>query len=695
MPATLVRAIPYAVLLAEVLVFWRRVLFSPHFIIPYDLPGFHLPLAHFIVTSLRQGQLPLWNPYSYCGSPFFANIQTQLFYPPAWIALSLGTILGPGALIHLLAWQIALHIVFGGVCTYWLLRRLRLGTWPSLLGATIFQLGGFFATQSQHIGAANGGAWLPLMWLSLLTLAETFTWRWTAILAIALSMTVLTGFPALTVAALATSALLACMLVLWRRAAPTLLVVVMAALLWAGLLASVQLLPTMQLAPMSTSYTRGEYADNRGGAPFQTLVSVAIPNYYNVFQPDRYQLPWNATFLYVYCGLAGLLLALAALYWRDWRPALFGVLTFVSAFAMMGGTNPIGRAVLEALPGRLKSPIYPEFAMPAFILGMAILAALGAERFVVPRGNRWAAVVVAITAVDLIAVGSNRWFNTQSTVELPGITHEHFDGSRDLLTEVRRMANSTFPPSRIDIFHGSPAWGYAAPLTGVPTDNGDDPLALSRLLKVRALFAEGLFWLRNWEVSKPDSPLLDLLNIRFLLSRPQESRAALQGSRYHLAATLPGTDLFENSTALPRFFLVGDVRKAGSLDEAAAIMTAPGFDARRTAIIEGDVSGALQANGTVRVVEYRNNRVVLDVESGGRAFLVSSETQYPGWTAEIDDIEHPIVMTNVAFRGLVVPAGRHAITMQFRPSILWQGIALSAAGWALIAWAVVRRPTMK
>jgi len=57
---------------------------------------------------------------------------------------------------------------------------------------------------------------------------------------------------------------------------------------------------------------------------------------------------------------------------------------------------------------------------------------------------------------------------------------------------------------------------------------------------------------------------------------------------------------------------------------------------------------------------------------------VTSESNYPGWRAYLDGRKQRIFLTNVAFRGLPVPAGRHQIEMRFSPAIRWRGAAVSA-----------------
>src|SRR5687767_10972828 len=47
------------------------------------------PLRFFTAEQLLTGRIPFWNPYSASGEPWFANPQTGVFYPPAWLFLIL------------------------------------------------------------------------------------------------------------------------------------------------------------------------------------------------------------------------------------------------------------------------------------------------------------------------------------------------------------------------------------------------------------------------------------------------------------------------------------------------------------------------------------------------------------------------------------------------------------------------------
>lgn len=82
------------------------------------------PLAWQISEGLREGRIALRDPYTYCGFPLHANVQAQMFYPPAWPSF-------------------AAAALFPAICC---------------------ELSGFFVSQVLHLGAICGAAWIPMAW---------------------------------------------------------------------------------------------------------------------------------------------------------------------------------------------------------------------------------------------------------------------------------------------------------------------------------------------------------------------------------------------------------------------------------------------------------------------------------------------------------------------------------------------------
>ncbi len=82
---------------------------------------------------------------------------------------------------------------------------------------------------------------------------------------------------------------------------------------------------------------------------------------------------------------------------------------------------------------------------------------------------------------------------------------------------------------------------------------------------------------------------------------------------------------------------------------------------RTTAIIDRDVARQYTATGSASVVKYSPNEVIIETNNSQDGFLVFSDTFYPTWTATIDGKYAAIHQTNIAFRGLEVPKGKHIV----------------------------------
>jgi uncharacterized membrane protein YfhO len=130
------------------------------------------------------------------------------------------------------------------------------------------------------------------------------------------------------------------------------------------------------------------------------------------------------------------------------------------------------------------------------------------------------------------------------------------------------------------------------------------------------------------------------------------------------------------------------------MEEAARLSRRADWDPAAEAVVEcatggraGDFSAPPSA---ITNVQYAGNAVSLDIAAPGDAFLATAETQYPAWKAYIDGNETPIYYTNVAFRGVFVPAGRHRVEMRYSPALFGLSALVSLAA-ALLLIFVARR----
>ncbi|MGE5530945.1 MAG: hypothetical protein ACM3VW_02350, partial [Bacteroidota bacterium] len=105
----------------------------------------------------KQGQLPLWNPYQFCGYPFVGNGQSAMFYPPNWLYFLIHPRIGMGL-------SAALHFFLGSLFVFGLARIWRLSTIPATFAAIAFAYGGFMVTWIELPTLVNSLIWLPLAW---------------------------------------------------------------------------------------------------------------------------------------------------------------------------------------------------------------------------------------------------------------------------------------------------------------------------------------------------------------------------------------------------------------------------------------------------------------------------------------------------------------------------------------------------
>ena len=70
------------ILLFAVMLFYNCFLNANSITPGSDMTNLFYPLKFISQKALRSGVLPLWNPFTFCGSPLLASQQSSPFYPP-------------------------------------------------------------------------------------------------------------------------------------------------------------------------------------------------------------------------------------------------------------------------------------------------------------------------------------------------------------------------------------------------------------------------------------------------------------------------------------------------------------------------------------------------------------------------------------------------------------------------------------
>jgi hypothetical protein len=178
-------------------------------------------------------------------------------------------------------------------------------------------------------------------------------------------------------------------------------------------------------------------------------------------------------------------------------------------------------------------------------------------------------------------------------------------------------------------------------------------------------------------------PILDMLNVRYLIFRgtpPAEVRPHFQSPDYWI---------IENRRALPRVFVP---RRVEFQPDAAVALKHVGsgrFDPRALAYVESEVSLPEDANGEAAILDETPSRIRVEARMQTPGLLVQSDTWDPGWRAYLGERALPILRTNTALRGVVLPAGVSQVEFRYEPASVRRAFWISGASALLLLGATL------
>ncbi|HEX2572088.1 MAG TPA: YfhO family protein [Polyangia bacterium] len=142
------------ILLAAACLLHAEVIFGGHVYHMDDAADGYYPGHIAVARAFAKGELPTWEPGSWCGWPLIVDPYNGVFYPLNVVYYVLGPARGLG-------FSVVLHVVLGGLGMWWFLRRRRLGMEAALFGALGFALSSFFVVRIRHVIFIQMMAWLP------------------------------------------------------------------------------------------------------------------------------------------------------------------------------------------------------------------------------------------------------------------------------------------------------------------------------------------------------------------------------------------------------------------------------------------------------------------------------------------------------------------------------------------------------
>ncbi|MCP5095769.1 MAG: YfhO family protein, partial [Chloroflexi bacterium] len=145
------------------------------------------PRRVLLTESIRNGELPLWNPTIMAGTPNIANPNFQLFYPPNLLA---ALILPADQSLPWLAW---VHLVMAGGLMYLFLKRHKLAIGACALGAVVWMLNGYTLVWLENPHRLSTTAWITAVFWAFETAVQRKNPAWAAGGGLFLGMAILGG----------------------------------------------------------------------------------------------------------------------------------------------------------------------------------------------------------------------------------------------------------------------------------------------------------------------------------------------------------------------------------------------------------------------------------------------------------------------------------------------------------------------
>jgi hypothetical protein len=715
-----------AIIVALVAIFFRDILLKEAFFWEDFIYQFY-PFRNFAAVSMAHGQLPLWNPYTFSGTPFQADIQSALFYIPNLLLTFF--VSGDRLSYYWVELLVIAHIAIAGITMYYLVKDFGVHRVYALFSSVIFSLSGFMITHTIHLVMISQVAWLPLILLLFRKALRQKSTLFMILAGLVLGHAVLAGFPQLSLYIfffLFLYFVFEFVVALKRQGFTSTLPYIPIAIgmiVIAIALTAIQILPTLELAPLSQRAEITFTKSLEGMLSWNQLITMIVPKYFgssgaqgaSYFGPGQYWAYWETCF---YLGIPALIfIAFSISQWKENRyvPFFFLIGVFSILYALGDGFI-FHKFFFDFIPGFDKFRSIGRMTLLWTFSG-AILSAFGLRAVVEmvqaqnSKGNKLLIAIALATGIvwmigqfDILSPASSRQPNgaihpvimgeTITALILIAVTiGAVVFFSRKIISGVVAMAlllALQFVDMNIFGFsqnNGSinpeDYYNRTAQVVDLLKRDGDKEyfrinsrIGGAMILDRNQGMVDQIFMMEGYtplvlqRVYPPASSwdrTCDLLNAKYRIVVDEKQRRI---------------DLTSVGTYLPRGYLVYHSQVLSDEKQLKEAMEKPDFDPRQTILLEEDpgfrtdtISAGMQGN--VKITSYSLNSLTLTVSTQRNAFLVLSEIFYPGWNAYIDGQRRTIYRADWSLRAVPIEAGDHQVEIRFEPVSFHRGMQIT------------------
>ena len=637
----------------------------------WDIMDIALPWRYFIVECLRNGELPLWNPYIHLGFPQMGDPST--WYPVTWFL----ALFGPYTVFDVQL-EYLLHLFIAAVGFFKLSIVYLERTYPStnsnrliaVFSAAFYACSGFMVGNAQHLGWIISAAWIPFAIYYLERLL--YEKRVINILGLSLTMYMLLsgGYPGMFIS---TAYLLAGLflghLILHQKEGKNsqkLQKVMIPALLFV-LISAVVLVSSFELQPLINRGVALHNDNSSNGILSGSFPMVGLYSFLFPFVSTLKNAGWGGetTLMNAYFGIFPFLLLIALPFVKKQALRLY-LFTGVGIFFMMmamGDTFPLRSLFYYLLP------FMDVFRFPSFFRLFAILffllaSALMARAFLDNKKNmkfliKYLAALTTIGIVILVYVffQMEKWPFKELLVQGEGMTR---------FKEVSTLSERIF-------------FQLALILSFLVA-------SIYAIFRSKPILFCAILILEIFSFTQ-----LNMFNTIVDKSAPKETELALA----KLPEGFPAPNLVDPVSAfddkqqnnIPYLWKnMNSYHKNISADGASPY----GLNSMQESVNQGMIekaiqypavfSASLKAEGEdniivgrntdvdLRITEYSPNEIQIESNYSTAHTLVYMQNVHPNWVLTVDNERAEIVVVNKTLVGVNLPSGNHLVRLSFEAS---------------------------
>lgn len=688
-----------------------------------------LPWRLLAIEQIKSGNWPLWNPYILSGMPLLGNLQAAVLYPFNFLFFLLP---------ELDAWTIYLMLqpMLAGFLTFLFLRTLSCSRKSSLLGGVCY---GFSLIMMNHLEFGIDGhtaLWLPLGLAAINKIQQTNRWRWGLVLGFSVVMTLLGGYPPPAIYNLLIIGFYSLYKIRPLISRKTLIIIF--CLIFAFLVASPQILPSLELAKkvIREQTQFGLLSDEPYFFPFENLIMIVAPDFFGHPATSNF-------FSHIYysdnpsIGIVGFIFVLFSLIWLFRKKEVVFWLTIAVLPMLFMLETPLGQA-LRYLPFSAFSLVTPMRMIWVVSFALSILVGLGMEvvfdlikkrkfwPFFMPIILAWEILFLVWVLSFLIPQGEHIqvaqrnlilptfFFGLSSLVLIFSLFFRKFwpiaAGFLILLsgTELVRQGikynpflsrDLVFPQTETlkKISQEGTTWRTLVTHPELIPVNSNTPYHLPMIDGYASIYdgrsgqmthlADAqlpLTKIRSYPrvvfQTEYRSQIVDLLNVKYVLALEE-----IKNEKLKLVMKEGKTILYENKNVLPKAFFVQKY-EVNSNDVELVNKMLSGNLAQVVFLEKNpEVKNEEMKVGQVEIVQYQDNYLLFKTLNEGPGILVLSDSFDSGWQAFIDGSKKEILRADFNLRAVVVPEGEHEIKFIYQPQSFKIGLYLSGGSLIILA----------